>query len=224
MGLVMTSASLLVWLVAQATQPAAVAATRPATTTTASAKAPATRPVAAVWYEMSYPPPGETEPRRLIVGVWADGTVVWSDNRRTGGAPYRAGQIDRPRVGQLLRELKQAGFFAETRHVDFGPDASYTVLAASDGTDAQWLGSWHEPAPANANVVVTEQGIGVVEPGRPRPEPSPEYKRFLNTWAAARKAIEATVPREGRAVERVDPRTFELGREVFKKEEGEAGR
>src|SRR4029450_835761 len=45
-----------------------------------------TGPVAAIWYDVGYPPPGFTgEMNKLIVGVWGDGTIVWSDDRAGGG-------------------------------------------------------------------------------------------------------------------------------------------
>lgn len=119
--------TVLLWLVMQTT---ASSTTQPV----ATAPAATTRPVAAVWYHSSGPPIPNPEPRRLIVGVWGDGRVVWSDDRMTGGKPYRTARIERQRVEQLAADLDAAEFFAEQRKVNFGPDASYTVLAGERGT------------------------------------------------------------------------------------------
>src|SRR5215204_5927051 len=79
----------------------------PSPTSRQATTAPTTRPVAAVWYEQSgmrILAPGEKfEPHRLIVGVWGDGTVVWSDDRATGGAPYRTARVEPAVVAGLAR-------------------------------------------------------------------------------------------------------------------------
>lgn len=181
-----------------------------ATTEPATRAAP--QPVAAIWYERSHPKTGETDARTLIVGVWSDGTVVWSDDRATGGKPYRVGRVDPRRIERLLSDLKPAGFFREKRTVNFGPDASYTVLAAQHGEDRQWIGSWHEPAREGGKSVVTERGIVSVQPGEKPPEPSPEYQQFLKTWSDARRLVEGVVPAQGELLEALDARVFELGR------------
>ena len=207
MDLTLTTA--LLWLAMQATtaastsQPAA-AATAPAATT---------RPVAAVWSQTSRPMPPDGESRRLIVGVWGDGTVVWSADRATGGKPYRAGRIEVQRVEQLLAQLKAAAFFEEKRKYNFGPDASHTVLAAEGGGQHQQLGSWHEPAwDSNGRSVVTELGVVAVAPGEKPPEPSPEYRKYLDVWAKSRRVIEAVIPQEGQPLKTLDARVFDLGR------------
>ena len=206
----LTTTAALLWLLMQTT---ASPATQSATTTTAPAPA-TTQPVAAVWYQSSRPVDPGGESRRLIVGVWADGRVVWSDDGATGGKPYRTARIARDRVDQLLTDLGAAKFFGEARKVNFGPDASYTVLAAERGADRQWLGSWHEPPRGSkGRSVVTERGIVPVPPGEKPPEPSPDYRRYLGVWAKSRQAIEGVVPEAGEPLEEeLDVRVFNVGR------------
>jgi hypothetical protein len=170
-------------------------------------------PVAAVWFDVGYPPPGFTgEMQRLIVAVWGDGRVVWSDDRGRGGKPYHEGKVDPPKVEKLLADLEAAGLFTEPREVNFGPDASYTVVAADSGSKRKWLGSWHEPRPQNPNIVIDERGMGVTQPGQPPRQPSPEYAHFLAVWKQSRALIEGVIPAQGEAIETLDPAVFHLGR------------
>src|SRR5687768_3151575 len=144
---------------------AAAPASQPATV-------PASAPVAAVWYEPSGTrvlAPGEPlEIHRLIVGVWSDGTVAWSDNRRTGGKPYWTGRIPRELVEKLLASLTTVGFFDPPKVSGFGPDASITVIAAQAGERRQWMGSWHDPPTTRPRAVFSEHGISAVAPAEPR--------------------------------------------------------
>ena len=170
-------------------------------------------PVAAVWFDVGYPPPGfQGEMRRLIVGVWGDGQVVWSDDRARGGKPYRVGRIEPAKVAKLLADLEAGGLFEERREVYFGPDSSYTVIAAETSSKRKWLGSWHDPAPKNPNVVVDEHGLSAVAPGQPRPKPSPEYARFLEVWKRSRELIESAIPTTGEPLETLDAAVFQVGR------------
>ena len=191
----------------------AAAPERTATTTTAPSAAATSRPVVAITYEHGYPPPGMTEPRRLIIAIYADGELRWSDDQRIGGAPYRSARVTPARVTRLLDDLHAIGFFTdpdvERHQVNFGPDASYTVLAAERGDAKQRLASWHDPAPGGFTLV-TEQGITTIKSGQPEPEPSKSYKQFTQVWAEARRLIYDVLPRsEGL----VDPRVFDVGRE-----------
>ena len=179
--------------------------------------APAVVPVAGVWYEpsgMRILAPGEPlEIHRLIVGVWSDGTVVWSDNRRTGGKPYWTGRIPRELVDKLLASLATVGFFEPTKISGFGPDATITVIAAQAGERRQWMGSWHDPPTTRPRAVFSEHGISAVEPGEPRPKPSADYQRFTEVWAESRRLIESVVPeKSGRPIETVDEKIYDVGR------------
>ena len=181
---------------------------------------PTTAPVAAVWYDVGYPPPrrpGEERPewRRLIVCVWADGTVVWSDDRARGGRPYHIGRIPGELRDQLVASLKAVGLLDIPGEVRFGPDASYTVIAAELDGKRQWLGSWHDPPTTQPRLHVGQGGMSVLPPGEPRPKYTPDYARFRDVWSESRRLIESVVPeRHGRPLnEELDAATFDVGRE-----------
>ena len=179
---------------------------------------PTTAPVAAVWFEQPHARPAAAgdrrEPRRLIVGVWANGTVIWSDNRATGGAPYYIGRIPDATIAKLLASLDEVGLFDVSRDVWFGPDASYTVIAAEADGKRKWLGSWHDPPTTRPLRLIDQRGISSLAPAEPRPKPSPEYARFLEVWAESRRLIESVVPeREGRPLNAIpNDAIFKTGR------------
>ena len=183
---------------------------------------PANPPVAAVWFNIGYPPPPkpgddikQLEFRRLIVGVWSDGTVIWSDDRSKGGKPYYIGRIPAELVAKLLASLKAVGLFELPDAPHFGPDSSYTVIAAQtpDGRRQQ-LGSWHDPPTTRPLLVIGDRGMGVVPPGEPRPKPSPAYAHFLEVWAESRRLIESVVPEaHGQPMnEKLDNAAFDVGK------------
>jgi hypothetical protein len=169
-------------------------------------------PVAAIWYEDSgFPLPmtKPAEPHHLIVGIWSDGTVAWSADRRFGGSPYTRGQIAVDKVGIIVDRLDATGFFDLTRQVNFGPDSSYTVVAAHARGANQWVGSWHDPS--TPGIIVTERGrqSAAYGPGDP---PSAAYKHFLQVWADTRTAIESSIPPDGVVTTSVDSSVYKLGR------------
>lgn len=155
---------------------------------------PATsRPVAAVWYEISYPRPGETLTRRLITGVWSDGTVVTSGDREHGGPPYTARKVDAASVKKLADDLDKMKFFSDeelNRHPNrYPPDASYTAVAAAVGDKRQRLALWRAPTtqPADAD-------------------------HFMKQFIAARTLINQLGDEKGEPVEKIDESVFSLGR------------
>jgi hypothetical protein len=159
--------------------------------TTQSAKEPT--PVAAVWLEPGYPPPGASVASRLIVGVWSDGTVVTGSDPARGGAPYTSRKIDAKRVDQLLADLDAMQFFTDEElknHPNrYPPDASYTAVAAVAGDKRQRIAMWRPPTtqPADAD-------------------------HFVTQFIKARKLIERLSETKGEPVEKIDERVFRLGR------------
>jgi hypothetical protein len=185
---------------------------------------PVNAPVAAVWFDVGYPPPpkpgedvSQFEFRRLIVGVWSDGTVIWSDDRRTGGKPYYVGRIPPELVTRLLTSLNTVGLFDVRFRPPLIVDSSSTVIAAE--TDAprqrQQLASSHDPPTTRPLLDVNEHGMSAIAPGEPRPARSAEFTRFMEVWAESRRLIESVVPEaHGKPMnEKLDKAVFDVGRE-----------
>ena len=165
-------------------------------TTTRPVPAPATTrpavPVAGIWTETGMPIPGrrDDEPRKLIVGVWSDGTIVWST--AGAGKPYRTARLEPAAVDKLVKDLDAIHFFddAEVNHhrTRYPPDAGHTVMAAESGDKRQRLALWRDPP----------------------------KDRFGEVWTQARQRIEALKPADGKPLEaEIDPRVFQLARELY---------
>jgi hypothetical protein len=78
---------------------------------------------------------------KLIVGVWADGHVVWSQDQVHGGPPYYVGTIDLTRVDSFFAWLAADGVLEDTMLNDarFGPDSTFTTLLVRDRAAVQRL-------------------------------------------------------------------------------------
>ena len=50
---------------------------------------------------------------QLVLAVWGDGRIVWSDDRLHGGSPYHAARIAPVRLHSLLSKFERDGLFAE---------------------------------------------------------------------------------------------------------------
>jgi hypothetical protein len=149
-------------------------------------------PVAAVTFIISYPRPGETQPNRLVTGVWSDGTVVTSSNHETGGPPYTSRKVEPAKVKQLAADLDALKFFTDEelnkQPNRYPPDASYTAVAAAIADKRQRLALWRAPTtqPADAD-------------------------RFVQIFMKARAVIDKLGEEKGEPVEKIDERIFHVG-------------
>jgi len=89
-------------------------------------------PVAAVYTQgwmfkgSEYGNPEAFRPR-VIVALWANGHIVWSENSIEGGPPYREATLEPSRVEKLLKNLEGRGVFADpglSSRLNFGPDSA----------------------------------------------------------------------------------------------------
>ncbi len=181
---------------------ASIPTSQPATSGPTTAELSTLVPVVAIWCEGGYPAGVRTN--MLIVGVWSDGTVDWSEPRASGAKKFRSAKVSTDRVGKLLHDLQAAQFFTKIRQSYVGPDSGYTVVAGQTGGKHQCLESWHDPPPKDPNIVIDEKGIYSIKPGEARPEPSDEYKNFLHVWDRSRRLIEEIVTAQGEPVTDVD--------------------
>jgi hypothetical protein len=149
-------------------------------------------PVAAVWHEVGYPPPGVTEMHRLVVGVWSDGTVVTSADPARGGRPYTVRKVDSKQVDHLVAGLIAIGFFDDEslkNEPARPPDAGYTAVAAVAGDKHQRVALWRPPTTQPA-----------------------EGDHYAAQFLKARKLIEQLAEGKGEPIDKIDERVFRLGR------------
>jgi hypothetical protein len=174
--------------------------------TSAAADAP-TGPAILIYTTVGYPPPpppGVTNipGPRLVVALWSDGKIIWSEQRVAGGPPYSAGQYDRKKLEALFSTLKFQGFWtnAALQHPWFGPDSKTTRIVVNDGQHRSVMESWHELFEESLNLVATAQSVRSLE-GRNRDEVLREqpqdYRQFRNTWLEIRDKVAELIPTRG---------------------------
>ncbi|MHC4798619.1 MAG: hypothetical protein ACYTF1_18440 [Planctomycetota bacterium] len=145
--------------------------------------------------------PRELEPQVIIV-VWSDGQVIWSDDTLYGGRPYFMGRIASVTLSEFIKELTNRGLFKDsTRNDDYiSLDSDHLVIAICDGSNRVMMSSDHELYETHPDVIGTAEGIMTLE-GRSREwvrDKQPRYyKRFRKLWADIREASTKLIPSEG---------------------------
>ncbi|MDM8006579.1 MAG: carboxypeptidase-like regulatory domain-containing protein [Phycisphaerae bacterium] len=130
----------------------------------------------------------------VIVEVWPNGQIAWSDNLVSGGSPYKRGSVKAERIGGVIESLAADRVFEDGSLLrgSFGPDSDYLVIRVFDGSKQIELASWHELFEANPNLVATSRGIEPLK-GRNRSEvlaaDSKEYRRFRAVWDRIRQEV-----------------------------------
>ena len=149
-------------------------------------------------YTDSYGGAASHQPR-LVLAVWKDGHIVWSDDRLRGGAPYRAGQIDPKRLASLLSDLERIGLFGEEELARsyVGPDAAFTTILIHNGARRIAMRSWHELYESNGTVVALADGLMALEHRslfKVLKDQPADYLFFRYVWSEVRGRTAALVP------------------------------
>jgi hypothetical protein len=149
-----------------------------------------------------------TEIYSLHIAVFDDGTIIWSQAPKRLGAPYRMAKLTTDAFKALKSALADdvSPPLPDDIFRSFGPDSSPLVIGYElDPRRPMELASWHEGLESNSQVVVTQDGIELLE-GRDRnaavARRSPAYRRFLDRWQRLTLALEQAVPATG---DRIDP-------------------
>ena len=165
-------------------------------------------PVAAVYTQgwmykgSEYGNPEAFRPR-VIVALWADGHIVWSDNSIEGGPPYRESTLEPSRVEELLKDLEGRGVFADpglSSRLYFGPDSTWSAIVVLHEGKYLNMQSWHELFERRPGLVGTAQGITSLgqrnreEVLASQPE---EYQKFRRDWSDVKQALLELIPGEG---------------------------
>ena len=138
---------------------------------------------------------------QLVLAVWKDGHVVWSEDPLYGGAPYHAGRIEPKRLASFVSALDQDGLFAQQDGVvRLATDRSFTTILIRSGKKKIKMQSWHELAEGGGKLVVSSRGLIPLN-GRPlfealRGEPA-EYLFFRFLWSEIRSRAAGLVPSAG---------------------------
>src|SRR5262249_15874534 len=139
----------------------------------------------------------------VILAIWPDGRVVWSEDRLRGGPPYFEGRVQPKRVNALLSQFEADGLFAgeDLNYGRFGPHTQFTPVLPSPGKKQVRMKSWHELAEATGKVVGTSHVLVPLDGRRRlevlRKEPA-EYLYFQVAWSETRRRLAELIPREGK--------------------------
>ena len=143
----------------------------------------------------------------LHIAVFDDGTIIWSQSPKKFGAPYRMAKLTPDAFKTLKSALADdvSPPMPDDILRSFGPDSSPLVIGY-DLDQRRWteLASWHEGLENNSQVVVSQEGIELLE-GRDRnaalARRSPAYHRFLDRRQRLTLALEQAVPPTGDKIE-----------------------
>ncbi len=141
---------------------------------------------------------------KLVLAVWKDGYVAWSEQRIAGGGPYRTGRVDPKLVASFCSNLDRDGLFAQQCRMSYwGPDSFFTAIRAQFGKKKLQMDSWHELAESHGKVVALSGGLTPLG-GRSlfealKTEPA-EYLFFRFLWSEVRSRAAGLVPSDGSLV------------------------
>jgi hypothetical protein len=163
-----------------------------------------------------------SEPRTyVIIALWPDGKIVWSQDRQNGGQPYFIHTLVKESIPQLFENLDSLGLFTNTLrgNKDLIIEGDSTVLAVFDGSKRVSMESYHEIYETNPNLIATDWGLQALE-GQTREEVWAEqpdhYKRFRKIWTDVRLEAEKLIPDKGEPLEGVRFETEILKPTVFR--------
>ena len=142
---------------------------------------------------------------KLVVAVWADGTVVWSKNRTAGGAPYLTGKIEPASYSSLIQRMDRDGYFSSESlsQAKFGPDSQFTSMLIKNKNQKLEMQSWHELYERSGKIVCTSRGATALKGKRLASLSTDkiEYVHYRLAWAELRLMINQLLPANGESVD-----------------------
>ncbi len=143
-----------------------------------------------------------TEPIRIIMSLWNDGRIIWSENQQSGGAPYREANIGRDEARKVVAKAAQ---IARTQDVPdtmlLIPDASYQTLYVQYGRNQIYLNSAHDGVDMGHYKSLAS---------------SSQFQSFADYWKQVKQVLLSVIPKRGNPVPGIDLRT-----EIFNTENGQ---
>jgi hypothetical protein len=135
----------------------------------------------------------------LILTIWGDGNLVWSEHRLTGGAPYHSTRIDPKRAESLLSGFEADGLFETYRDsVSYvPPDAPCTEILIKHKKRKTRLRSTHETEESRGGIVAGARWARPLGSQKLfealRSEPT-EYLFFRMVWNEIRVRSASLIP------------------------------
>lgn len=116
---------------------------------------------------------------RLVLVLWANDRIIWSENQVEGGPPYRSAQLRAGTFRRFVSMLQREGRFSEKelRQPHIAWDSAFTTVLARH----------------NGREILMRFGIEAASP-------TAKYLHFRSVWDRIRRQAEALIPREGAIV------------------------
>jgi hypothetical protein len=136
----------------------------------------------------------------LILGVWKDGYIIWSDDRLNGGEPYHAGRIDPQLLRSFLSTFEKRGAFEKEnfRSARIVPDSEHVTIFMRYNNKEISIMSYHELFESGGETVVVPRdgakaldGVKLYDALRTQ---SSEYLLFRMIWNEIRARSAELVP------------------------------
>ncbi|MDA1264225.1 MAG: hypothetical protein O2816_04005 [Planctomycetota bacterium] len=150
--------------------------------------------------------------RALILGLWGDGRVVWSQDPIFGGPPYLEYHLDAEQIQTILYTFERLFSRWGPDVLEFHPQgAEHVELVCHVGGRDRRLASWHERFERSPTMVVTPDGVELLAERDRREvwaQAGEDYQRFRVLWNDVRRVMRGLVPErpvaEGPVVARPD--------------------
>lgn len=145
---------------------------------------------------------GASSGPQLVVCLWGDGSIVWSNDNVNGGPPYFTAQVKPKAVSATFKKLVDIGAFDVPRlnQSNFGPDSQFTTILVRTGGKELKMDSWHELYESNGKVVAADHGLTGLAGKKLLPvlaEQSADYLHYRMTWSELRLAAAILIPKSG---------------------------
>jgi len=141
------------------------------------------------------------EDPRIVLAVWRDGHVIWSENEIFGGHPHFESDIDPARVESTLASLEQVGVFEPTA-MDMShtaPDYWFASIMIRDNGRVLTMETMREGVEQGKTGVAGAGGIASLNGRRLEDvlaEQPPEHLAFRKRWSEVERALLALRPDE----------------------------
>lgn len=142
--------------------------------------------VASIIYEPGYAPPGINweEYPHIIMAIYENGTLIWSNDPIKGGPPYHMAKVSTKSVQEFEKKVFSAGLFKATYDNYCQLDAPFVAIYFKGPDGYMELRSSHEPFEKNnPGAVEAESGY------RFRNKESKKYQAFRARWSGVKRSL-----------------------------------
>jgi len=138
---------------------------------------------------------------KIIHLVWADGTVIFSQDNLWGGSPYFKAKVSKPNIASFFKSLAERDLSWEWYNI---PDGEFQAIVITIDGKKHKMVSCHELFGSYGDTICTDHGVeplGDRSIKEVRSQQSPEYQKFRADWDFLRKELMTLVPKEGERFE-----------------------